>query len=216
MGTEGSFRTQVERGVERRMRRIWRVAGFVLFLFIFPVIVLYSGLVPFSWRLWMLASFAALVGVISFRGERSLRSLGIRSDNVARAWVPYLLFTLAGVCALFLYALVLGKAPLPGWGQSSHLLFLFIPISFSQEFLYRGFLMPELRRLYVSIVSVVLIDALLFMLLHIIYGEPLITLPLALAGGIAFSYMYYKYPNLLLVALSHSALNFVAVLYGLF
>ncbi len=207
---------EVERGVLRRMHAVLYIIGLVFFLFISPIAILYFGLIPFTYRLWLLAIYTVIVAVVAFRDQRTLRSLGLRTNNFKETVLPYVIFTTGAVALLLIVAHLLGKQTIPEWTSNSHLLFLFIPISFTQEFLYRGFLMHELRRFYTSILSVIAVDALLFTYLHVLYGEPFVTLPLALVSGVAFSYMYYKYPNLWMVALSHSVLNFVAVLYSFF
>ncbi len=211
-----AFQKQVRRGVARRFARVKHFVGLILFLFVSPIAILYFGIIPFSARLWILGLYVIAVSIIVFRQERSWRSLGMRSDNIRALTLPYTIFTLVSVCLLLVFAHILGKEPTPGWTNNSSLLFLFIPISFTQEFLYRSFLMTELRKFYTSIISVIIVNSLLFTFLHVIYGEPFITLPLALVAGVGFSYMYYKYPNLWLIALSHSILNFVAVLYSFF
>ncbi len=211
-----AFQKQVRRGVARRVARVKHFAGLILFLFISPIVILYFGIIPFSARLWILGLYMLVAISIVIRQERSLRSLGMRSDNLKTTVVPYTIFTLVSVLLLLLFAHILGKEPIPEWTHNSSLLFLFIPISFTQEFLYRSVLMTELRRFYASIISVIIVNSLLFTFLHIIYGEPFITLPLALVAGVGFSFMYYKYPNLWMIALSHSILNFVAVLYSFF
>jgi len=54
----------------------------------------------------------------------------------------------------------------------------------------------------------------LFALPHAMYPHPEINTPIAFVGGLWFAVLYLVYPNLLLISLSHAALNFTAVLYG--
>ena len=64
--------------------------------------------------------------------------------------------------------------------------------------------------------SVIILNTLLFTLIHIIYPMPEIMIPVAVISGFAFALMYRYFPNLILISLSHAVLNFVAILYGFF
>lgn len=76
--------------------------------------------------------------------------------------------------------------------------------------------MPALASVERSPAALILTNAVLFTFLHAVFPNYLINLPLAFVGGIAFASMYYKYPNLWLIMISHAVLNFVAVWYGFF
>ena len=57
----------------------------------------------------------------------------------------------------------------------------------------------------------ILANAALFSLLHVIYGEPLLVLPVTFVGGLGFALLYREYPNLWLATASHAVLNFIGV-----
>ena len=81
MRTAHSMLREVERGVLRRMHAVLYIIGLVFFLFISPIAILYFGLIPFTYRLWLLAIYTVIVAVVAFRDQRTLRSLGLRTNN---------------------------------------------------------------------------------------------------------------------------------------
>ena len=187
----------------------------IVFIFISPVAILYFGLVPVTYRLWILALYAVFALIIVIKKHWSLSEFGFGFENFRKEILPYIIFTLAGVVVLYSYILFLHRERI-GWTEATPLFILFLPISFLQEFLYRAFLIRELKRLFTSILSVVLVNVFLFTLLHVIYSDLYLVLPLAFVSGIGFAVMYYKYPNIWLISLSHAILNILAVLYSLF
>jgi membrane protease YdiL (CAAX protease family) len=188
----------------------------VLFIFVLPMLLLYFGVIPVEKRLYL--GIPVLVAILYLvRRERwSLKKIGLRFDNIITALFPYILFTLVGVILLIFLAKLIGKNPLQEWWTYTHFQFLFIPVSIFQEFFFRGFLMPKLQSMISSSVFVIIINALLFTLLHIIFPNPLFMLPIAFLGGLAFATIYKFFPNLILISISHIILNFVAVLFCFF
>lgn len=187
----------------------------ILFLCVSPIVILYFGAIDIHDRLWILAAYTSFVGLIVLRSHFSMKTLGMRVDNIRKDFLPYLIFTTMGVVGLLAYAHYLEQQHIQ-WPQTAQLFLLFLPVSFAQEFLFRSYLMHRLRQLFKSIATVVLVNAALFTFLHAMYADILINLPLAFVAGVAFALMYYKYPNLWLISLSHGILNFVAVYYNFF
>ncbi len=142
--------------------------------------------------------------------------MGLRHDNILKSLPYYAVFTALGVAALFFVG---HKVNLPDNDTTGFLVrsfSLFIPISFFQEFAFRSFLIPRLRLIFADNMSVILVDALLFALIHVIYPNIGLGILLTLVSGIFFAWLYIKYPNLLMVSISHSILNIVAILLGFF
>lgn len=187
----------------------------IIIIFVIPVLFLYFRIIPDDQYLVVLAIYTSFVLLVVFREEWSFKKLHIRSDNIRTVLLPYIIFTLLGIVALLFLSEILQVER-----EISSLYFLFlgwsIPTGIIQEFLYRGFLVHELKRMYASAALVVFINALIFALLHIIYNPPIIILPLTFIAGIGFVWMYMKYPNLLMVSISHGILNFVAIYLGFF
>jgi membrane protease YdiL (CAAX protease family) len=163
----------------------------------------------------VLAAATLLVCAVMYGEHWMLAALNMRLDNLGVALLPYAAFTALGIIVLAGTMKMLG---LPASAANPYVLFFAwsLPIGAVQEFLYRGFLMRELHRLYASITVVIIINALLFMMLHILYNPPFLILPLTFLAGLGFAWMYEKYPNLFLIALSHGVLNFFALKYGFF
>lgn len=102
------------------------------------------------------------------------------------------------------------------WYRSPHLLSLFLPVSLLQEIAYRGFLFPKLAIITHKKWVLILLNTILFTLIHTIYPRPEVMVPFAFVIGLAFAIMYDRYPNLILISIAHSVLNFYAILHGFF
>src|SRR3989338_8037 len=199
------------------MKHVRRQIAFVLELltiFIAPVAIIYFGLIPFESRLWVLGLYLAVIVYLATRNHVTLRKLGMRTDNLRRCFMPYAIFTALTVAGVIVVATFLGKGT-SGWNENTHLLFLFLPLSFAQEFIYRGYLMYELRQFLTSALAVVIVNAVLFAWLHVVFPVSPFIILLSFAAGIGYAAMYYKFPNLFLAAFSHGVLNFfVVILYA--
>jgi len=163
-----------------------------------------------------LAISALVIYGIIRREEWTYDEMGIRYDNFKKALPFYLVFVIVGALTLFFLDY---KLTMPDIDTSSSLArtwIFFIPVSFFQEFAFRSFLIPMLKKLYDNKYIVILINAILFTLIHIIFPNLGIGLPLAFVSGIFFAWLYIKYPNLILISLAHSVLNIIAVLLGFF
>ena len=166
----------------------------------------------------MLLGVALLLYGIIKRANWTYADLGVRKDFMKSFW-PYLIFTVLGVGALIWISEIVPQIDtnwMSGWWENSRFLLLFIPISVLQEVIFRGILMHMLIRAFKSPVFIILLNASLFALIHIIYLDAKIILPLTFIGGVGFAFMYYKYPNLILISFSHTILNFTAMILGFF
>ncbi len=187
----------------------------VFLIFILPVILAYLGIIPIKFRLWLFFILVVVVSFLSRYEQFTLQELGIRFDNFDESIIPYSSLTLAGIILLIGIAKLLHKKVHPNWWRNPHFQFMFIILSVTQEFMYRGYLMPKLMEINPSVIFVVVANSLIFMFLHIIYPNKISNLSFTFIGGLAFALVYYYYPNLILISISHALLNFFAVLYGL-
>lgn len=188
----------------------------IFIIFILPVFLLYYNVFTHNWRFILLAvSSLAIYGII--RHEKwTYEDMGIRHDNLKKEILIYSIFTILGLMALYILG---NKLNLPDKDTPSFLIktwVFFLPICFFQEFAFRSFLMPRLQRVFSSSFTVIFINTLLFTLMHIIYPNMFINIPLVFVSGILFAWLYYKYPNFLLISISHSILNVTALLLGFF
>jgi len=185
-------------------------------LFMLPILLLYVGVIPMGYLRVILFAFVLITIWLVRREHWGLRELGIRKDNLVKLLPIYTIFTAVGVVVIILAAKIMGITPMVNWTSSSHLLFWFMPISVAQEFIFRGFYLTKLKSVYKSPVIAILLNVVVFAVMHIIYPNPLFTLLVGVISGLGFALIYYYKPNLILISIAHTILNFVAVYYGFF
>jgi membrane protease YdiL (CAAX protease family) len=188
----------------------------IFLIFILPVFLLYFNIVSPSWRFFFLSLGAlAIYGIIT-KEEWTHKEMGIRHDNFWQSLPYYFAFTVLGVVLLFLLDNRINIGGEITQRYFFQTLILFLPISFFQEFAFRSFLIPRLKLIFSHNFTIILVNTLLFTMIHIIYPSLIVGLPLAFVGGIFFTWLYLKYPNLLLISLAHAVTNVVAVMLGFF
>lgn len=190
----------------------------ILYLFVLPTLLLYYGIIPGQLRIILLFVVALFLYGIIKRAQWTYDDLALRTDYM-KDIVPYVLFTIGGI-GLLLWVWKINPyttvRPNYEWWEDARFLLLFIPISVLQEVIFRGILMKLLRHAFKSPLFIILINASLFTLIHIIYAHSVVVLPLTFIGGIGFAWIYYTYPNLILISISHTILNFIAMILGFF
>ncbi len=188
----------------------------IFLIFILPVSLLFFKILPLNWRIILLTVSALFIYGIIHHEKWTHLEMGIRHDNFKKSLLPYFIFTVVSFFVLFMIA---HKMQIREIDNKMFLLktwIFFIPISFFQEFAYRSFLIPRLEKVFNSKYVVIIVNALLFTFLHIIYPSLGIVLPLVFVSGILFAWLYIKYPNLVLISIAHSILNVTALLLGFF
>jgi len=150
-------------------------------------------------------ALAAYVVYLVRRRPHSWQELGFRRDNLARGLVPVGLFTLlvgAGVVALA------AKQHRLVWQPTILSLLALYPVwALAQQFAFQGLLHRGLTVLIRSPLLQVLITAAAFASVHL--GNSTL-LALTFVGGIIWSLLYRRWPNLWLLAGSHSVLAALA------
>jgi len=188
----------------------------IVLIFILPIFLLYFEIIPKESRFFLICfSSLILYGIVKHE-KWTYQDMGIRLNNFKKSTLPYIVFTAVGVLILFLVAKIFDISTVNNREIVLQRFLLFIPLSFFQEFAYRSFLIKRLQMLGSNKFWVICINAFLFMLLHSIYPDSAIMFPVSFFGGIAFAYIYLKYPNLTLIGIVHSILNLTAVLLGFF
>lgn len=190
----------------------------VLYLYILPTLLLFYRIVPGNFRVIVLFGVALLLYGIIKRSGWTYNDLGFKKDFI-KDILPYMVFTIIGVLALVLMSELVPQIEnrqAYEWWEDARFLLLFIPISVLQEVVFRGILMHMLKRAFSNPIFIILLNAALFALIHIIYIDAKIILPLTFIGGIGFAWIYYKYPNLVMISISHTILNFTAMVLGFF
>ncbi len=187
----------------------------ILYLYVFPVLLLYFKILPGNARFILLFGVALLLYGIVKHAKWTYEDLGIRKDFM-KDIVPYSLFTIGGVFFLFWLSQVVPHSPFLEWWGNVKFLLLFIPISILQEIIFRGILMNMLCRVFSSPIFIILINASVFAMMHVIYMNSIFVLPMTFIAGIGFAWMYYQYKNLPLISIAHTILNFTAMILGFF
>lgn len=187
----------------------------IIYLFILPVLLLYFKIIPINYRLLVLVVVLVIILGIVISNKWNLNDFGIKRYFMKDFW-PYFTFTLLGAAFLFWISVITTHPPMVSWWKNIKFLFLFIPVSVLQEVAFRGVLMNMLRRAFNDPVLIIGLNAIVFALMHIIFINAILVLPITLLAGIGFAWIYYKYPNLILISISHTILNFVGMVLGFF
>jgi len=187
----------------------------ILYLYITPILLLYYGVIPGGLRVAVLFMICILLYGIVKHAKWTWADMGI-IKNFKKDWIPYAIFTIGAVGFLFWLFKISNNIPMNGWWHNTKFILLFIPISVLQEVALRGVLMNMLRRAFKSPIFIIFANACIFALIHIIYLNATFVLPFTFIAGLGFAWMYYQYPNLVLISISHTILNFVGVALGFF
>lgn len=185
-------------------------------LFVLPVVLWYFKFIPFRYRFHTLAVVGVCIVAIVIVKGWGAQTPGLQGNVVRSYAVPYALFTLCAGVALYIFAKLLKRTGTERWWRMGHFLYGFVLFSALQEFVFRGFLIHELQSIISVTWLVILVNALLFTWMHVIYSDDGKALLMIFCGGIGFAAMYVVFPSLILVSISHMILNFIAVYYGFF
>lgn len=188
----------------------------ILEVFIFFILPLFLWRIKIikprhRWQWFLIMCLGALTVIFWERWPAG--ELGLRTDNLSASLLPYAIITVLGLIIIKLLANGMRRE-----NKQASRVIIFGPIAWSalQELAYRGFLMPKLEALFAWAGIVILVNALLFILPHLIYENAKKLAVLTFFAGLAWAGVYYYYPNLYLVTLSHIALNYSAVSLGYF
>jgi membrane protease YdiL (CAAX protease family) len=187
----------------------------ILYLYIIPVLLLYFKILHGNLRFMMLFGIAILLFGIVKHSKWSYADMGIHKDFM-KDIVPYSIFTVGGVFFLVWLSQIVPHNPFLEWWENAKFLLLFIPISILQEIIFRGILMNMLERTWKNVYFIIVLNAAVFAMMHVIYLNSIFVLPMTFIAGIGFAWMYYQYKNLPLISLAHTILNFVAMILGFF
>jgi membrane protease YdiL (CAAX protease family) len=173
------------------------------------------GLIPFSYRFYVLAVGALVLLVYAVVQGWSLERVGVRLDNIGPALVVN-----AGLIVILGGSLILGKMlgvvrglpDRPSWIFGLFYVFVSCP---AQEFAYRAFIFEFLRERRLACGwGVMIVSVVLYAFAHVIYGD-IITLLVAIGMGVVWGGVYSWLPNIVGVSMSHAALGLLAFELGL-
>ena len=186
----------------------------ILAIYVSPVFLILTGLVPFEYRFYVLEVATILVVLYSLSASVGLNRLGFSQKNLWASIKHILPITL-------IFALPIMLALILGWTRvdnskiswSFYLFFIFIS-SPSQEILYRGYLFHLLGKAGLNRSGLIILSSILYSFVHLIYLD-IATLVITFIIGIFWGINYQKYRNIYGVILSHSILGAMAILAGM-
>ena len=187
---------------------------FMLFMCQAPVVLIWLKIIPFEYRFHAL--FIALAGLVYFCFSRRYRlaELGVRTDTLKNALELNLWFCAIG--GMILYLSLKAGVLIPRDHNASvphtYVTYIFFlgPV---QELFFRSILYAEMQRgQFYSNRLFLCISTLSFAFLHVIYGHPQM-LVIALVSGLVWGILYIKQPNISGVALSHSFLGALSMIF---
>lgn len=182
---------------------------------VLPISLIKFKIIFPKFRLFLLIGIFVLVSVLIYLENIPLNKFGMGADNFYLGALTYFVATVVSILFLIILAKIMGNKGAREWYKDPHFLFLFIPISFAQQFLFQGFILYKLNLTFGPLVAVVL-TALIFGYMHTIFPKPLFSMILGTIAGLLFATLYTIYPNILMASITHSILNPIAVYFGFF
>lgn len=157
-----------------------------------------------------------IVGIQVYRGKWSLYSLGFRLDNIKTSYKWYLIATVLGCIALYLYSEIY---QLPRGGSTDTFIYYSFFGSIAQEFVYRVYLWKLVEEKLGKTLLNDVVNIITFSGMHIIYDgfwQNYLWVLITLAGTLFVMLYRRKHQNIYLVTGSHIILNTVTVYLGIF
>lgn len=179
-----------------------------------PVLLIWSGAVPFACRFYVLALVLASFLAFGLCQGYRLRDLGCTLAGSRNALRWNLLFSLLGGIGLYLtYRSGLLMPREHSYSLAGYLFYIFL-LAPVQELIFRGILFAEMKRCQiVDPKAILLISATTFSFLHVIYNHPPLLL-ITFVSGLVWGMLYLRWPSLWGVTLSHSLLGALAMFLG--
>lgn len=186
----------------------------ILLVTVLPVMLLQFGVVAPRQRMQVFfVLFSIAIISLLLRGA-SLKSLGIRSDNLIKAGSSFGL-SIIFFLAAFMILVGLGiprNLMTPGVDKVFNpiqYLFISVPI---QQFIYFGYIRSRLENENLTNIRMAIIIGTLFGLMHLPWENNLLTF-LTFCVGFVWAYLYARTPNLFISIISHVVLGGVLLYY---
>jgi uncharacterized protein len=194
--------------------KLIRVVLLISIFYIFPPAAIVFHLIPFNLRFFLLMAIAPTLFFVRPAVAITNRDLGITKHNLVESIVAIVPITLS----LALLTVASAAVNQPRYDNSSlsmgfYLFYVLISCPF-QEFVYRGYLFPALTILPLGKWARMMIAAVLYSFVHIIYADTYI-LCSTLISGLLWNIHYDKYRNLAGVTISHAILGVLTIGLGL-
>jgi membrane protease YdiL (CAAX protease family) len=184
----------------------------IISLYVLLVGLLVFGIIPFEYKLAVLDSaciFAVIAILIRLLfGVWTLEAINLKASNLKRGILPY------GVCiCVAIIGIILADLLVPVRENIDYdtLQNYSIKSSIQQEILYRLFLMKLCEEVFVSSKIRYWVNVGLFTFMHCIYSLDFTILLAVFVGGCLFTKLYERYPNILLICITHILFNVFVV-----
>jgi uncharacterized protein len=187
----------------------------LLSLYATLALLLGGGIIPYAYRFHCLILLSFLMILYARYRKFTLKDLGFRYDTLQKSlfWNGVLSLFIVIVMLLAYHFNLIRTATIPDW--SWFFVFYIFVSSPAQEFLYRSIVFAEIGTSPIrNTAATVLISALNFSFLHLLYHDALTLFVTFLMGSI-WGVIYVKYPNFWGVALSHAVVGAVSIFVGL-
>jgi membrane protease YdiL (CAAX protease family) len=193
--------------------------GFRFFLLLLincyaPILLLWSGAIPFAYRFHVLAVVLLSFILHSIHRGYSLQDLGFTLGDSWNSIRWNLIFCAFGGIGLYL-AYRTGLSMPRTYSYSLACFFFYILIlSPVQELIFRGIMFAEMKRCRIlEPKMMLLISTVTFSFLHVIYNHPPLLL-ITFVSGLVWGGIYLRWPSIWGVSLSHSLLGALAMFLG--
>lgn len=184
----------------------------ILSFYILPVLLLISGIIPFSKRFYVLVVVALVLGFLSSREKITFYELGMTRCRLWEALRSLAPLTLTLISAMLLiFALGINKPIIYG-SIRFYLFYIFLSAPL-QEFIYRSYLTRAMENAGLNQSLKLIVSSALYSFLHIIYVD-LFTLLATFLLGLYWGSNYNKFRNWYAVSISHSILGAFSILLG--
>lgn len=179
-----------------------------------PVMLIWSGVVPFAFRFYVLALVLASFLAFGLCQGYRLRDVGFTLAGCWDALRWNFLFCLLGGMGLYLtYRTGILMPREYSYSLAGFLFYMFL-LAPVQELIFRGILFAEMKRCQIdNPKAMLLISATTFSFLHVIYNHPPLLL-ITFVSGLIWGMLYLRRPSLWGVTLSHSLLGAFAMALG--
>ena len=182
--------------------------------YIIPVLLVYWGFIPFSWRFYLMILIAIAMLAIARMYRCSVVELGLTKQHFENSLKSIALPTLAAAVIMLIYHAFQGsRLDNSTYNWTFYLFFIGVSAPV-QEFLYRGFLFDIFARAKLAIWWQIILSTSLYSFVHLIYHDPS-TLLFSFIVGLVWGCYYAKYRNLYSIIISHGLLGSIAILFGL-
>lgn len=191
-----------------------KVSLIIFLAYFLPVVLIIGNVIPFFYRFHFLLLMTFSLFGFSRCEQVQLKELGFTGQNLEDSIKNLFPVTVILAGLMILYYLIEGvRINNSALAWQFYLFFILISAS-AQEFLYRGYLFYLFSEVRLNWWTSVIISALLYSFVHMIYFD-IPTLLLTFGVGVIWGINYAKYRNLYSVFLSHAILGTVAIAVGL-